>query len=224
MIHPARLSILAAVVVLGCTTLKTSPAAPAKPAVQRAPYTPRLVFTSFGDVDFDRDAAVARRYLATLGEAQSPCVPGARTAREKRDGLPGTGKCPPVDVAASTPTPVMVLVDSVPEGFELSNGRIQPPDGVKLVGRMKWEVPTGDIKVPRDALIVDAEELGRVKKAEIVDELKYVARAASANLVLISFIDEKTDKAHGATGLLFHVDLSAFDATKSRRGKVPVEI
>ncbi|HEY8210144.1 MAG TPA: hypothetical protein VIG99_21810 [Myxococcaceae bacterium] len=129
-----------------------------------------------------------------------------------------------MDVAASTPTPVMVLVDSILEGIEVSNGKIQAPGGVKLVGRMKWEVPTGDILVPRDALIVEEEELGRVKKAQIVDELKYVARAASANLVLISFIDEKTDRAHGATGLLFHVDPSAFDATKTRQGKVPMEI
>jgi hypothetical protein len=224
MTHPSRLSILAGVVVLGCATVKTAPANPAKPAVHRAPYTPRVVFTSFGDVDFDRDAAVVRRYLGTLSQAQSPCVPGARTAQEKRDGLPGTGKCPPVDVAASTPTPVMVLVDSILEGIEVSNGKIQAPGGVKLVGRMKWEVPTGDILVPRDALIVEEEELGRVKKAQIVDELKYVARAASANLVLISFIDEKTDRAHGATGLLFHVDPSAFDATKTRQGKVPMEI
>ncbi|HYV47893.1 MAG TPA: hypothetical protein VFA20_23700 [Myxococcaceae bacterium] len=243
-----RLSILAALA-LGCTTMTaTGPSAATagssasgpKPA-QRVRYRPEVVFSSFGEVDFEHDNQVMQQYFTTLhpqevtADADGRCFTRARTAKEKLDGVPAKRECLPAPVGAApappsppAPAPVKVLVDSIPEGIDITNGKIQVADGkgLVLVGRMKWEVPSTDISLASDMDVVNGRYgyVYRRKKAEIVDELKYLARAASANLVLITFIDERTDTAHGAVGLLFHVDLNALDTSKNRLGKVPTEI
>src|SRR6185295_4151170 len=167
-----RLSILAALA-LGCTTMTaTGPSAATagssasgpKPA-QRVRYRPEVVFSSFGEVDFEHDNQVMQQYFTTLhpqevtADADGRCFTRARTAKEKLDGVPAKRECLPAPVGAApappsppAPAPVKVLVDSIPEGIDITNGKIQVADGkgLVLVGRMKWEVPSTDISLASD--------------------------------------------------------------------------
>jgi hypothetical protein len=236
-----RLSILA-VMVLGCTTTTTTvQPKDSGSSPQRVRYKPEVVYSSFGEVDFDHDNEVVQRYLADMRPPevkvpQEHCTTHERTAREKMDGVAAKRECvpepapiaAPAPAPAPPPAPVKVLVDSIPEGIDIAGGKIQVAEGkgLSLVGRVKWVIPHDPASVDYGELlrVGGANYVVRRKKAEIVDELKHLARAASANLVLITFIDEKTDTAHGAAGLLFHVDLNALDTSKNRLGKVPTEI
>jgi len=207
---------------LGCATVGGVPGQPEGSFGGRVMYDPEVVLASFGEPNFERDAAVAKTYekqlkadrdeyaRASRCDGNSPS--GQRTARERLEGTraePRVKKeCPPAKMAQ--PPDVQVLVDAMPDGIEVVEGRVRVTDGAgyTLLSRVQWRSVYGYTGVP---------------KSVIVSELKFLAHAAGANLVLMSFVNESTAKARAAVALLLHAD-QPLDPSKRKVGRVPTEI
>lgn len=178
-------------------------------------HAPKTTYSSFGEVDLSRDAEVIRRFEAARTPPPLVCeeVPDRRTLREKQDGVPAQRKVCHDPAPGSEPAPVLVLLDSLPEGIDIQDGRVRVVDGYPhvLLGR---------------ATIVN--QVGQVSKESLLQDAKALARAAGGNLVLLSFLENPalTDQqsALGATALVVRTDLGRLEKSKTKAGKVPFEI
>lgn len=101
---------------------------------------------------------------------------------------------------------VIVLVDSLPSGIDVKDGRISANGSAELLGRFTAETSWVE------------------EEAVLIEELKVLADAAGGNIVVLSFAHQREPqgRCHGAVGLVIR-DL-AFDPRKVTQGRLPSEI
>jgi hypothetical protein len=165
---------------------------------------------------FSQPTDPATRMAQLQGELATPLPSNAsraeqlrRKAREhelerlKRLGVPDREKA----LGADT----VVLVDTLPEGIDIKDGRITANGPAALLGRF-----TARTRTPNGGAVVD--------EAALISELKVLAAAAGGNIIVLSLEhgDEPQGRCRGAVGLVIKHD--AFDPGRVTQGRLPNEI